>query len=213
LTALALASGLPKATTHRLLDQLIAVGAVERAGGEYRIGPTMFQLGLHWQPHPRLIESCTTPIHEFARTSGATVVVCVLRMGQLMTVSVAPGDITPDTPVRPGASLPWATAAGRLLLASSSMPPNMPRANPVAWARHAAEIRQRGMAFDRENILPGIWCVAVPIRQRDGEAIAALAAMLPPGSPLTSVGEALHRVAHSITANLSGRPATASVAS
>lgn len=208
LTALAVASGLPKATTHRLLDQLIAVGAVERAGGEYRIGPRMFQLGLHWQPHPRLIESCTGPIHDFARTSRATVVVCVLRMGQLMTVSVAPGEIAPDTPVRVGASLPWATAAGRLLLANSSTPTGIPRGNPMAWARHAAEIRERGMAFDREKILPGIWCVAVPIRQRDGEAVAALAAMLTPGSPLTVVGEALHRVAHSISANLSGRPAS-----
>jgi DNA-binding IclR family transcriptional regulator len=64
------------------------------------------------------------------------------------------------------------------------------------------------MAFDRERILPGIWCVAVPIRQRDGEVIAALAAMLPPGSPLAAVGEALHRVGNGITANLAGRPAS-----
>lgn len=208
LTALAAASGLPKATTHRLLDQLIAVGAVERSGGEYRIGPTLFQLGLHWQPHPRLIESCTGPIHDFARTSGATVVVCVLRMGQLMTVSVAPGESVLDSPVRAGGSLPWATAAGRVLLANSSTPTSIPRGNPMAWARHAAEIRERGMAFDRERILPGIWCVAVPVRQRDGEVIAALAAMLPPGSPLTAIGDALHRVGHSITANMAGRPAS-----
>lgn len=208
LTALAVASGLPKATTHRLLDQLIAVGAVERAGGEYRIGPKLFQLGLHWQPHPRLIESCTGPVHDFARTSGATVAVCVLRMGQVMTVSAAPGEIVMDTPVRAGASLPWTTAAGRLLLANSSTAGSAPRGNPVAWARHAAEIRERGMAFDREKVLPGIWCVAVPIRHRDGAVIAALAALVPPGSPLTTVGEALHRVSHGITANLSGRPAS-----
>jgi DNA-binding IclR family transcriptional regulator len=208
LTALAAASGLPKATTHRLLDQLIAVGAVERAGGEYRIGPTLFQLGQHWQPHPHLIESCTAPIHDFARTSGATVVVCVLRMGQLMTVSVAPGDAVADHPVRAGGSLPWATAAGRVLLANSSTPTGIPRGNPMTWARHAAEIRERGMAIDRERILPGIWCVAVPIRQRDGEVIAALAAMLPPGSPLTPVGDALLRVGHTITRNLAGRPSS-----
>lgn len=208
LTALAVASGLPKATTHRLLDQLIAVGAVERAGGEYRIGPKLFQLGLHWQPHPRLIDSSTGPIHEFARTSGATVAVCVLRMGQLMTVSAVPGEIVMDTPVRAGTSLPWTTAAGRLLLATSSTPTGAPRGNPVAWARHAAEIRARDMAFDREKVLPGIWCVAVPIRQRDSAVIAALAALVPPGSPLTAIGEALHRVSHTIAANLSGQPSS-----
>jgi IclR family acetate operon transcriptional repressor len=206
LTALAVASGLPKATTHRLLDQLIAVGAVERAGGEYRIGPKLFQLGVRWQPHPRLIESASTPIHDFARTSGATVVVCVLRMGQLMTVSVAPGEIVTETPVRAGESLPWKTAAGRVLLANSSATNAVPRGNPMAWARHAAEIRERGMAFDQAQVLPGIWCVAVPVRHRDNEVVAALGALVPPGSPLTAVGEALHRVSHAISANLSGRP-------
>ncbi|HEV3355422.1 MAG TPA: helix-turn-helix domain-containing protein [Pseudonocardiaceae bacterium] len=205
LTALATASGLPKATAHRLLDQLLAVGAVERVGGEYRIGPTMFQLGLHWQPHPRLIESCTGPVHEFARTSGATILVSVLRFGQPMTVCVAPGEIGVDLPMRAGAILPWASAAGRLLLANSSPPVRIPRGNPMSWARHAAEIRARGMAFDREHILPGMWCVAVPVRHPSGEVIAALSATVAPGSPLPAIGDALHRVSQVIAANLVGR--------
>jgi DNA-binding IclR family transcriptional regulator len=207
LTALAAASGLPKATTHRLLDQLIAVGAVERAGGEYRIGPTMFELGLHWQPHPRLIESSTGPAHEFARTSGATIVVSVLRLGQPMAVCVAPGEVAVDMPLRAGAVLPWASAAGRLLLANSTGPVRIPRGNPSSWARHAAEIRERGMAFDRENVLPGLWCVAVPMRDTSGDVIAALSATVAPGSPLVAIGDALHRVGHLISTNLSGRVA------
>jgi DNA-binding IclR family transcriptional regulator len=129
-------------------------------------------------------------------------------MGQLIAVSVAPGDIVMDTPMRAGGLLPWATAAGRVLLANSSTPTSIPRANPMAWARHAAEIRERGMAFDREKVLPGIWCVAVPMRQRDGEVIAALAALVPPGSPLTAIGDALHRIGQTITGNLAGRPSS-----
>lgn len=208
LTALAVASGLPKATAHRLLDQLIAVGAVERAGGGYRIGPTLFRLGLHWQPHPRLIGSCGGPVHEFARTSGATVVVAVARLGQPMAVCVAPGSAAADVPIRAGTILPWASAAGRLLLADSAAPVGDARENPPAWARHAAEIRARGMAFDRGQVLPDLWCVAVPVRHANGEVIAALSAIVPPGSPLPAIGDALHRVSRLVSANLSGRPAS-----
>ncbi|ONI79900.1 hypothetical protein ALI144C_24540 [Actinosynnema sp. ALI-1.44] len=41
-TQLAAATGLPKATTHRLLDQLTGLGAVRREAGRYRIGSRMF---------------------------------------------------------------------------------------------------------------------------------------------------------------------------
>ncbi|WP_157110519.1 helix-turn-helix domain-containing protein, partial [Nocardia anaemiae] len=50
LTRLASAAGLPKATAYRLLNQLVAEGAVQRLGGRYRIGPRVFRLGQTWQP-------------------------------------------------------------------------------------------------------------------------------------------------------------------
>jgi IclR family acetate operon transcriptional repressor len=40
-TELARACGVPKGTVHRLLDQLVAVGAVERYDGRYRGGPKL----------------------------------------------------------------------------------------------------------------------------------------------------------------------------
>ncbi|PXX68654.1 IclR-like helix-turn-helix domain-containing protein [Nocardia tenerifensis] len=49
---LAAASGLPKPTVHRLLQQLVAVGAVQRRAGRYRIGPRLFSLGQAWNPAP-----------------------------------------------------------------------------------------------------------------------------------------------------------------
>ncbi|HEX4702173.1 MAG TPA: helix-turn-helix domain-containing protein [Pseudonocardiaceae bacterium] len=45
LTRLATGAGLPKATTHRLLDQLVGLGIVQRRAGRYRMGPHMFHLG------------------------------------------------------------------------------------------------------------------------------------------------------------------------
>lgn len=72
-TRLAEESGLPKATAHRLLQQLADLGAVERQRQSlYRMGPRMFRLGQAWQPCPGL-----------------------------------------------GAVFPWATAAGKLLVAEA----------------------------------------------------------------------------------------------
>lgn len=49
LSELASRTGLPKATVHRLLDQLIGLGAVERRDGRYRVGVAMFRLGSGWR--------------------------------------------------------------------------------------------------------------------------------------------------------------------
>ncbi|WP_323807151.1 helix-turn-helix domain-containing protein [Streptomyces pseudogriseolus] len=38
MTELAVACAVPKSTAHRLLEQLVALGAVERRGARYRLG-------------------------------------------------------------------------------------------------------------------------------------------------------------------------------
>lgn len=38
---------------HRLLNQLVDLGAVERSDRRYRIGSRVFRLGRFWQPEPR----------------------------------------------------------------------------------------------------------------------------------------------------------------
>ncbi|MGA5252515.1 helix-turn-helix domain-containing protein [Streptomyces pseudogriseolus] len=44
-TELAVACGVPKSTAHRLLEQLVALGAVERRGARYRLGAQLYRLG------------------------------------------------------------------------------------------------------------------------------------------------------------------------
>ncbi|MDT7566078.1 MAG: IclR family transcriptional regulator, acetate operon repressor, partial [Pseudonocardiales bacterium] len=50
LSGLSRDSGLPKATTHRLLEQLVALGAVQRDGQRYYVGGALARLGRSWQP-------------------------------------------------------------------------------------------------------------------------------------------------------------------
>ncbi|MCO1574239.1 helix-turn-helix domain-containing protein [Crossiella sp. SN42] len=63
---LAAATGLPKATAHRLLVQLLALGAVQRRSGRYRMGPRMAELGQAWQPDPALRAAAEVPLRQLA---------------------------------------------------------------------------------------------------------------------------------------------------
>ncbi|WP_369175456.1 helix-turn-helix domain-containing protein [Streptomyces sp. R28] len=67
LTTLATAAGLPKTTARRLLEQLVELGAVERSGGVFRMGPRIFRLGASWQPSPGLLAAARRPVRELAR--------------------------------------------------------------------------------------------------------------------------------------------------
>src|SRR6204780_3961771 len=50
LTALARSSGLAKSSVHRLAEQLLTLGAVERYNHRYYVGPRMMRIGQRWQP-------------------------------------------------------------------------------------------------------------------------------------------------------------------
>src|ERR1700683_4331160 len=54
LTALARSSGLAKSSVHRLAEQLLTLGAVERYNHRYYVGPRMMRIGQRWQPDPVL---------------------------------------------------------------------------------------------------------------------------------------------------------------
>ena len=51
---LAEATGIPRASVHRLLKQLIKAGAVRRDGTRYRLGPSLLRLGARVNPERRL---------------------------------------------------------------------------------------------------------------------------------------------------------------
>lgn len=201
LTDVAAASGLPKATAHRLLQQLCDVGAVERRGGRYRMGHRMFQLGQTWQPYPGLGPAARNPIKALAHASGASVAVCVLRNGQTVIVDGIAGELGALVSPTVGAAVPWPTAAGKVLVASSPTATMLTLA-PASWIRERETIREQAAAFDREEVMSGVCCVAVPIRGSDGEPVAAIAAMTTLGARLPQLAQGLRRTGDAITAAL-----------
>ncbi|MET9089240.1 helix-turn-helix domain-containing protein [Streptomyces sp. NPDC004237] len=205
LTRLAAECGLPKTTTYRLLEQLVELGAVERSRQGYRMGSRIFRLGQGWQPYPGLRTAARAPARRLARLTGATVGLNVLREGQTLVLDWTPGDAAGAL----GRSLdagvwPWFTAAGKVLVAGAD--PRLPL-DPLtgSWHRQAGTIRDRGVAFDREEVAAGVCCVAVPVHGPNGAVLASLSAVTDPAHSLDRLAGAVQHAGRAIGAALRGR--------
>ncbi|MGW5528920.1 IclR family transcriptional regulator [Streptomyces xanthochromogenes] len=206
-TRLAVESGLPKATAHRLLQQLTELGAVERTRGQYRMGPELFRLGQAWQPHPRLGAAARAPLRRLATATGATVTLAVLREGRTLIAQASPGELDARLPVRAGSVFPWATAAGKLLVAEARPNPLFGPL-PPGWRWEAASIQERGIAFDRQELVEGVSCVAAPVLGPRGRPVAAVCALVGPEGPLERFSEAVRQAGCAISGVLrTGRSA------
>ena len=201
LTCLAAESGLPKTTAYRLLEQLVELGAVERCSGGYRMGPRMFQLGQGWQPHAGLWPAAREPLRRLVGATGATVGINVLRHGQTLVLDWLPGEADVPGPLQNTVTWPWFTAAGKVMLAHAD-PRLPPDPLPASWRREAAAIRDRGAAYDREELVPGVCCVAVPLYGADRTPIAALCATVDPSYRLDRLCDVVQRTGRAISTRL-----------
>lgn len=205
LTQLAAECGLPKTTAYRLLEQLMELRAVERRGAAYRMGSRLFRLGQAWQPYPGLRSAARDPARALARATGALVSVSALREGQTLVLDWTACE-TDDVRDRllGEVAWPWFTAAGKVLVAGA--PPRLPLDPlPASWQREAAAIRDRGAAFDREELVAGVCCVAVPLYGRGGNPVAALSVITDPAHRLDRLVHLVARAAQAISAGLRGR--------
>ncbi|MCZ4123093.1 IclR family transcriptional regulator [Streptomyces sp. H39-S7] len=204
LTRLASECGLPKTTAYRLLEQLVQLDAVERCRGGYRMGPRMFRLGQEWQPHPGLRAAVREPVRRLVGATGATVGVSALREGRTLVLNWTPGEDTALPPPRSGTVWPWYTAAGKVLVAGADRSLPLDRL-PASWPREAAVIRDRGAAFDREEVVPGVCCVAVPLYTADDAPVAALCVLTHPAQHLERLADVVQRTGRAISASLRAR--------
>jgi DNA-binding IclR family transcriptional regulator len=191
LTALARASGLAKTSAHRLAEQLVALGAVERFNHRYYIGPRMMRIGQRWQPDPVLRRCAQRPIHVLAVRSRAMASLRILHENRLRYICAAvshghaymPHHIDPESIAR--------TATGRVLYAAQ---PSGEVALPDCWTRREwRELRDyladpRATVFDHQDAVAGLCCVSAPVRWPNGACAAAVtvtlqAEVLPAGLP------------------------------
>lgn len=170
------ALGLPKSSAHRLLAALGRRGLVERdAEGRYRPGLALVALGLGVLEREPLVAAARPLLEEVARASDETAFLTVARGGRIVSLDKVEGGGFLRAAPRVGAEVPvHATAVGKLQLAFAPEAVRLPRepwprftpttpAGPAALAPEVARARRRGWAENREEWMPGVVVVAVPL--------------------------------------------------
>ncbi|MFD0309095.1 IclR family transcriptional regulator [Streptomyces sp. NPDC127119] len=203
-TRLASECELPKSTAYRLLEQLADLGVLERCRGSYRVGPRMFSLGREWQPHPRLRSAAREPMRRLVEATGMAVGLSVLWRDETLVVEWSAGEAEHPVSLQPRTTWPWFTTAGKVLLAGAGPDPLL-RPLPASWAWEAAAIRERGVAFDREEVMSGVCCAAVPLLGATGTPVSALCVLTDPAHHLERLGETCRQAGQVISAGLRGR--------
>jgi DNA-binding IclR family transcriptional regulator len=178
LSDLARTAGLPKTTVHRLVEQMSALGVVERTGdGGYRIGAGLRRLASPDRSLHRLARIAHDPVVSLSAATGTSVSLLVLRERRLVPATAAATERGIDLRGSPS-SLRLDTAAGQMLLASQPELDGPPSMSEREWKRVAAVIRGADAAFDQQDLVDGICCASVPVRGPDGVVVAALTAMV-----------------------------------
>jgi DNA-binding IclR family transcriptional regulator len=204
LSRLAQLSGLPKASTHRLLVQLLEVDAVTRVRREYRLGPAVLRLP-NAPAHDYLPQAGRRTGQALADRTGNPVGLAVLREQPTTGVDVVacfwPTGRPRDLAEAAHSAPPGAAAAQALFAERPDLPPPPPFSD-LAWRRARAEIRARGVAVEQGQLIHGVACVAAPIRAADGQTVASLAVMTRSVPIPDGLAEQVRRAAVHISRNV-----------
>ena len=225
LSELALRTGTPPSSAHRLLSTLQAARwvAFDETRGEWAIGVEAFRAGSAFLRRAGVVEAARETMRALVEQTGETANVAVPDGGEVVFVS----QVETSHPIRAffgeGARSPMhASGIGKALLAelpraeaerrlmAVGLTEFTPRtlASPEALFADLARIRARGWALDDEERNPGMRCVAAAIFNAHGEAVAGLSISGPtarlPMETVAEFGPVVRRAAATVTERIGG---------
>lgn len=195
LTQLALAHGLAKSTTSRMLSALERQGLVARDhDGAFVPGPALLRFARTRAIETDLIAMYRPLLQRLATVTGETANLAIAAGDQVESLDQADGQYLLGTRNWVGSRIPMhCSALGKVLLAfeAAPIPPGrLERRTPSTIATRAdlltelANVRRRGFAIIRDELEEGLTAVAAPIRDHDGHVVAAVS-ITGPSSRLT----------------------------
>ncbi len=192
LTELSERAELPMPTTHRLVGELVAWGALARTStGDYVVGRRLWDLGLLAPVQTGLRQLASPYLHDLYGATLATVHLAVRDGTEVLYLDRLSGHASVPIVSTVGSRLPMhATGVGKVLLAHA--PPevqlavlaDLPRITPYTITqpgllrRQLARVRREDFAVTVEEMSLGGCSVAVPIR-RGPDVVAALGMVVP----------------------------------
>jgi DNA-binding IclR family transcriptional regulator len=181
-------TGLHKATAHRLAGDLVANRLLDGSAGGYRLSGGLFELGMRASLERSLLEVAMPFLQDLYERTHETVHLGVRESTEVVYVAKIGGHRQAATPSRAGGRMPvHCTALGKALLAHAGaelrgtvlagpLERRTPRTvvAPGLLARQLEEVLETGVAFEHEESVVGIACVAAPVLVGGVEAVAAL---------------------------------------
>jgi IclR family transcriptional regulator, pca regulon regulatory protein len=189
LSEVAASTGLSRAAARRFLRTLVQLGYMRTEGSRFALRPKILELGYAYlssltlpevaMPH---LEQLVEQVHESSSVSelDGDDVIYIARVPtkRIMTVTISVGTRFPA----------YATSMGRVLLAAK--PADQLDAylqatslrgltghtitNPAELRHELSKIRQQGWALVDQELEEGLRSIAAPIRDADGQVIAAI---------------------------------------
>ena len=191
LNEVTLRSSVPKSTVFRILSTLCHLGYVVRdgRGRTYHLSRKLADLTNDATGTEALRRAALPHMLRLRDQFGETVNLGQLQLEKVVYVEVVPSEYALRLSERPGASVPvHATALGKAILAFSS--PELVKSlitarplpaltdhtitDPEELLRELQRIKTRGYALDLEETMPLANCIAVPILDPRGEALASM---------------------------------------
>jgi IclR family transcriptional regulator, KDG regulon repressor len=186
----------PKSTVSEILASLAGQGFVERTRrGRFRPGWRFFELNQILLEATPLVREARKAMQELVERHGESSHLMVLDRHQAVIVEKVQASLATQVLMsRVGLRQPaHGSACGKMLLAlqpwesvremfdNIELKPFTPATitDLRALELELDRIRREDLAFDHEEIVPGLTCVAAPIRNEDGKPIAAMSISIP----------------------------------
>jgi DNA-binding IclR family transcriptional regulator len=179
-------SGLPKSTTSRLVAALERQGLMQRDAGRGVLtpGPVLSAYARRAAPGGDLVALAAASLDRLARRSGETVNLGVAtETAAVMLDQRDSRHILGSTNWVGRRVAPHVSVVGKVFLAEGEMPfpqgalePAGPRSitDPDELRAELELTRARGYATALDELEPGLWAVAAPVRDASGRVVAAL---------------------------------------
>jgi IclR family transcriptional regulator, acetate operon repressor len=225
LTELALQVGMPPSSAHRILTTLQKHGFVEFDGDAqvWMIGIEAYRVGNAYLGRTNLVERAQKTMRQLMEQTGETANLAIADGGEVVFVSQVESHNPIRAFFRPGTrGAMHASGIGKALLASlernevekilqkTGLPEFTPKTltSPSQLFADLDVTARRGWALDSEERYVGMWCVAAPIHNGFGQAIAGISVSGPTGrfSPaiVDELGPRVRRAAEEVTTMIGG---------
>lgn len=226
LTDLSYQLGMPAATVHRLLSTFEELNFVEQdpEQGLWFVGLKTFTVGNAFLNRRDYVAIARPHMHALVEQCGETVNLGVIDDGEVVFISQVESQEVMRMIVRLGSRSPiHASGVGKAMLASMSeqrVTRILQRRGLARYTDHSIDspallrdeleqVRQQGYALDDEEHAVGLRCVAAPIFDQNGQALAAISLSGPKArivdSRLSELGNSIRQTAAEITRELGGR--------